>query len=164
MMSFLRRWVLHHFWLKVLSLLLATIFRPSAPLHDGAVIIQKDRLAAAACFLPLSMNPVLSTQMGTRHRAGIGITEETDAIAVIVSEETGAISMAVGGKIERDLTAEQLRERLSNELRRYMAPVALPTAVPRSEDDSDAGMESPMRARTPVSTEEDRDSEMERPL
>ena len=83
--------------------LLATIFRPSAPLHDGAVIIQKDRLAAAACFLPLSMNPVLSTQMGTRHRAGIGITEETDAIAVIVSEETGAISMAVGGKIERDL-------------------------------------------------------------
>jgi len=94
--------------------LLATIFRPSAPLHDGAVIIQKNRLAAAACFLPLSMNPVLSTQMGTRHRAGIGITEETDAIAVIVSEETGAISMAVGGKIERDLTVEQLRERLSS--------------------------------------------------
>src|SRR5271163_2589026 len=109
--------------------LLATIFRPSAPLHDGAVIIQKDRMAAAACFLPLSMNPVLSTQMGTRHRAGIGITEETDAIAVIVSEESGAISMAVGGKIERDLTAEQLRERLSAELRRYMSPVALPTVV-----------------------------------
>ena len=110
--------------------LLATIFRPSAPLHDGAVIIQKDRLAAAACFLPLSMNPVLSTQMGTRHRAGIGITEETDAIAVIVSEETGAISMAVGGKIERDLTVEQLRERLSGELRRYMSPVGLPTVGP----------------------------------
>ena len=70
--------------------LLATIFRPSAPLHDGAVIIQKDRIAAAACFLPLSMNPVLSTQLGTRHRAGIGVTEETDAIAVVVSEETGA--------------------------------------------------------------------------
>ena len=78
--------------------LLATIFRPSAPLHDGAVIVQKDRIAAAACFLPLSMNPVLSTQLGTRHRAGIGVTEETDAIAVIVSEETGAISLAVGGK------------------------------------------------------------------
>ena len=75
--------------------LLATIFRPSAPLHDGAVIVQKDRIAAAACFLPLSMNPVLSTQLGTRHRAGIGVTEETDAIAVIVSEETGAISLAV---------------------------------------------------------------------
>jgi diadenylate cyclase len=70
--------------------LLATIFRPSAPLHDGAVIIQKDRIAAAACFLPLSMNPLLSTQLGTRHRAGIGITEETDAIAVICSEENCA--------------------------------------------------------------------------
>jgi diadenylate cyclase len=143
--------------------LLATIFRPSAPLHDGAVIIQKDRLAAAACFLPLSMNPVLSTQMGTRHRAGIGITEETDAIAVIVSEETGAISMAVGGKIERDLTAEQLRERLSAELRRYMAPVALPTAVPR-DDESEAGLESPMRARASMSADGDDDPGMERPL
>ena len=143
--------------------LLATIFRPSAPLHDGAVIIQKDRLAAAACFLPLSMNPVLSTQMGTRHRAGIGITEETDAIAVIVSEESGAISMAVGGKIERDLTAEQLRERLGTELRRYMAPVALPTAVPRSEE-SGADMESPLRARAPMSADADADPEMEGPL
>ncbi len=142
--------------------LLATIFRPSAPLHDGAVIIQKDRLAAAACFLPLSMNPVLSTQLGTRHRAGIGITEETDAIAVIVSEESGAISMAVGGKIERDLTPEQLRERLSNELRRYMAPVALPSAVP--SDESDAGLESPLRARSPISADGDADPEMERPL
>ncbi len=68
--------------------LLVTIFRPSAPLHDGAVIVQKGRIAAAACFLPLSMNPVLSTQFGTRHRAAIGITEETDAISVVVSEET----------------------------------------------------------------------------
>ena len=143
--------------------LLATIFRPSAPLHDGAVIIQKDRLAAAACFLPLSMNPVLSTQLGTRHRAGIGITEETDAIAVIVSEESGAISLAVGGKIERDLTAEQLRERLGSELRRYMAPVALPTAVARGED-SGAGEESPVRARVQLSTEGESDSEAERPL
>ena len=86
--------------------LLITIFRPSAPLHDGAVIVQKDRIAAAACFLPLSMNPVLSTQMGTRHRAAIGITEETDAISVVVSEETGAISLAVGGAIERDIDVE----------------------------------------------------------
>ena len=67
--------------------LLITIFRPSAPLHDGAVIIQKGRIAAAACFLPLSMNPVLSTQFGTRHRAAIGITEETDAISVVISPE-----------------------------------------------------------------------------
>ena len=115
--------------------LLATIFRPSAPLHDGAVIVQKDRIAAAACFLPLSMNPLLSTQLGTRHRAGIGITEETDAIAVICSEETGAISFAIGGRIERDLTVEQLRERLGSELRRHMAPVALPTPVGQNIND-----------------------------
>jgi diadenylate cyclase len=143
--------------------LLATIFRPSAPLHDGAVIIQKDRLAAAACFLPLSMNPVLSTQMGTRHRAGIGITEETDAIAVIVSEETGAISVAVGGKIDRDLTVEQLRERLSSELRRYMSPMTLPTIVAHGGD-SDADAESPLRARAQMSADGDSDSEAERPL
>ena len=109
--------------------LLASIFRPSAPLHDGAVIIQKDRIAAAACFLPLSMNPLLSTQMGTRHRAGIGITEETDAVAVIVSEESGAISLAVGGAVERDLTPEQLRERLSELLHRYLPAATLPTAI-----------------------------------
>ncbi|HYK65138.1 MAG TPA: diadenylate cyclase CdaA [Patescibacteria group bacterium] len=109
--------------------LLATLFRPSAPLHDGAVIIQGDRIAAAACFLPLSMNPVLSTQLGTRHRAGIGITEETDAVAVIVSEETGAISLAVAGNIERDLTVEHLRERLSGLLRRYVPAPTLPTPV-----------------------------------
>jgi diadenylate cyclase len=143
--------------------LLATIFRPSAPLHDGAVIIQKDRLAAAACFLPLSMNPVLSTQLGTRHRAGIGITEETDAIAVIVSEETGAISMAVGGKIERDLTVEQLRERLGSELRRYMSPVGLPTVGPPSHD-SDAGQESSVRAPAQLGADGESDAEMERPL
>lgn len=109
--------------------LLATIFRPSAPLHDGAVIIHEDRVVAAACFLPLSMNPVLSTQLGTRHRAGIGITEETDAIAVIVSEETGSISLAVAGTIERDLTVEQLRERMGSLLRRYVPPTPMPTTI-----------------------------------
>ena len=112
--------------------LLATVFRPSAPLHDGAVIVQRDRIAAAACFLPLSMNPILSTQLGTRHRAGIGITEETDAVAVIVSEETGAISVAVGGNIERDVTVERLRERLSTLLRRYAPAPSLPSAVEES--------------------------------
>jgi diadenylate cyclase len=125
--------------------LLATIFRPSAPLHDGAVIVQKDRIAAAACFLPLSMNPLLSTRLGTRHRAGIGITEETDAIAVICSEETGAISLAIGGKIERDLTVEQLRERLGAELRRHMAPVTLPTSIAQNnEEESDVLLDSPL--------------------
>jgi len=112
--------------------LLATVFRPSAPLHDGAVIVQRDRIAAAACFLPLSMNPVLSTQLGTRHRAGIGITEETDAVAVIISEETGTISMAVAGSIERDLTVERLRERLSALLRRYAPTPTLPSPVEES--------------------------------
>jgi diadenylate cyclase len=114
--------------------LLATVFRPSAPLHDGAVIVQKDRIAAAACFLPLSMNPVLSTQLGTRHRAGIGITEETDSIAVIVSEETGSISLAVTGNIERGLTVEQLRRRLGELLRRYLPQTALPTPIVHDSD------------------------------
>jgi diadenylate cyclase len=109
--------------------LLATIFRPSAPLHDGAVIIRGDRISAAACFLPLSMNPVLSNQLGTRHRAGIGITEETDAIAIIVSEETGSISLAVTGTIERELTVEQLRGRMGTLLRRYVPPTPLPTTI-----------------------------------
>lgn len=118
--------------------LLATVFRPSAPLHDGAVIVQRDRIAAAACFLPLSMNPVLSTQLGTRHRAAIGITEETDAVAVVISEETGIISMAVAGSIERDLTVERLRERLSNLLRRYAPSPSLPGAMEEnfSEEES----------------------------
>lgn len=112
--------------------LLASVFRPSAPLHDGAVIVQRDRIAAAACFLPLSMNPVLSTQLGTRHRAGIGITEETDAVAVIISEETGAISLAVGGQIEREVTVEHLRERLSSLLRRYAPAATLRTRMEES--------------------------------
>jgi diadenylate cyclase len=112
--------------------LLATIFRPSAPLHDGAVIVQRDRIAAAACFLPLSMNPVLSTQLGTRHRAAIGITEETDAVAVIISEETGIISVAVAGSVERELTLERLRERLSHLLRRYAPAPSLPSPAEES--------------------------------
>jgi diadenylate cyclase len=137
--------------------LLATIFRPSAPLHDGAVIVQKDRIAAAACFLPLSMNPLLSTQLGTRHRAGIGITEETDAIAVIVSEETGAISLAIAGKIERDLTVDQLRERLGAELHRYMAPVTLPTPIAPNED-ADTQLDSSFReTASPRKSEPDSD-------
>ena len=127
--------------------LLATIFRPSAPLHDGAVIIQKDRIAAAACFLPLSMNPVLSTQLGTRHRAGIGITEETDAIAVIVSEETGAISIAVAGNIERDITVEELRARLSDLLRRYVPATTLPTTVATTPEQAERRLAPPKLER-----------------
>jgi diadenylate cyclase len=125
--------------------LLATIFRPSAPLHDGAVILQKDRIAAAACFLPLSMNPVLSTQLGTRHRAAIGITEESDAIAVIVSEETGTISMAVGGSIDRDIPVDRLRQRLGELLRRYVPPSTLPTPITGEADEfGDSDVASPI--------------------
>jgi len=135
--------------------LLATIFRPSAPLHDGAVIVQRDRIAAAACFLPLSMNPVLSTQLGTRHRAGIGVTEETDAIAVIVSEETGAISVAVGGKIERDLTIEQLRDRLGTLLRSYVAPATLPTPIMNGSEEPSENEET---ARAGTRTSDSREA------
>jgi diadenylate cyclase len=92
--------------------LLVTIFKPGSPLHDGAVILQEGRVAAAACFLPLTVNPRLSRELGTRHRAAIGLTEESDAAAVVVSEESGLISIALAGMIERGLSPEQLRERL----------------------------------------------------
>jgi diadenylate cyclase len=92
--------------------LLVTIFQLGSPLHDGAVVIQEDRVAAAACFLPLTVNPRVGRELGTRHRAAIGLTEENDAVAVVVSEETGQISLALDGRIERGLTAERLRERL----------------------------------------------------
>src|SRR5215469_14345821 len=126
--------------------LLVTIFRPSAPLHDGAVIVQKNRIAAAACFLPLSMNPVLSTQYGTRHRAAIGITEETDAVSVVVSEETGSIGLAVAGTIERDLTVEQLRDRMGTLLRRYVPPTPLPTPIEGAGVFEEAENEVPVRS------------------
>jgi diadenylate cyclase len=92
--------------------LLVSIFQPKSPLHDGAVIVQNDRVAAAACFLPLTINPLLARNLGTRHRAAIGLTEENDAVAVIVSEETGRISVALDGKIEGPYDAEELKRRL----------------------------------------------------
>ena len=92
--------------------LMATIFQPGSPLHDGAAIVQGDRVAAAACFLPLSVNPRVSRELGTRHRAAIGLTEENDAVAIVVSEETGIISLAIAGDLERGLTADTLRIRL----------------------------------------------------
>jgi diadenylate cyclase len=92
--------------------LLLTIFKPGSPLHDGAVILQEGRVAAAACFLPLTVNPRLSRELGTRHRAAIGLTEENDAVAVVVSEETGTISIALDGQIQRGLTPDDLRTRL----------------------------------------------------
>ncbi len=92
--------------------LLTTIFQPSTRLHDGAVIIQEDRIAAAACFLPLTIKPGLDRDLGTRHRAAIGLTEECDAIAVVISEERGEISMALRGVIHRHLSPEELKGRL----------------------------------------------------
>jgi diadenylate cyclase len=88
--------------------LLLSIFRPGTALHDGAVIVQKDRIAAAACFLPLSTNPSLSGKLGTRHRASIGITEETDCLSLIVSEETGWMSAAVAGEIMQNLKSQEV--------------------------------------------------------
>lgn len=92
--------------------LLINIFDPGTPLHDGAAILQGNRVAAAACFLPLTVNPQLSPALGSRHRAAIGVTEDTDAVAVVVSEETGVISLVVGGEIRRDLDARSLRKGL----------------------------------------------------
>ena len=92
--------------------LLLSIFLPTSPLHDGAVIVQEDRVAAAACFLPLTVNPKLSKELGSRHRAAIGLTEENDSVAVVVSEETGSISIVVDGDIERGLDVDLLRARL----------------------------------------------------
>ncbi len=95
---------------NVSSDLINTIFWPGTPLHDGAVIIQELKIAAAGCLFPLTENENIPKSFGTRHRAGIGITEETDAISVIVSEETGIISVAVGGKIGSDVTPDELRK------------------------------------------------------
>jgi diadenylate cyclase len=92
--------------------LLLSIFNRESPLHDGAVIVQDDRVAAAACFLPLTVNPKLSKELGSRHRAAIGLTEENDAVAVVVSEETGSLSIVADGQIERGLAPDEVRTRL----------------------------------------------------
>jgi diadenylate cyclase len=96
--------------------LLVTIFNPTTPLHDGAVVVRRHRVAAAACFLPLTLNPRLSKDLGTRHRAAIGITEDSDAVAVVVSEETGLISFVQAGQIRRGLDATKLRASIFNAL------------------------------------------------
>ena len=97
----------------VTSQLLINIFEHNTPLHDGAVIVRGDRVTSATCYLPLSDNMRLSKELGTRHRAGVGISEVTDSLTIIVSEETGKISVAYGGDLERNVDAERLRARLS---------------------------------------------------
>ena len=111
---------------QVSEQLLRNIFFPKASLHDGAVIIQNGRVAAAGCVLPLSESDRLSADLGTRHRAGVGMSEATDAVVVIVSEETGAISVAVGGMLKRHLAAQTLERLLRNEL--------CPEEAPRQEN------------------------------
>lgn len=99
---------------KVTKELLLSIFHPSSPIHDGAVIIHGNRVAAAGCFLPITLSSELSKSLGTRHRAGIGLTEETDAVAIVVSEETGQISMSMDGRLETRLDMGTLRERMTD--------------------------------------------------
>lgn len=111
--------------------LLLSIFHPESPMHDGAVIVRNNRVTAAACFLPLSLNPALSTPLGTRHRAAIGVTEESDAVAVVVSEETSRISLAVGGTLEENVSPARLAELLAALFSSYRPHVALPS-VPGS--------------------------------
>jgi len=96
--------------------LLVSIFNPESPLHDGAVIVRRHRVAAASCFLPLTLNPRLSRDLGTRHRAALGVTEDTDAVAVVVSEESGLISIVQHGEIKRGLDAPRLRAAISEAL------------------------------------------------
>src|SRR5213594_3319967 len=108
--------------------LILSIFQPKSPLHDGAVIVQEDRVAAAACFLPLTVNPKLSKDLGSRHRAAIGLTEENDSVALVVSEESGGISLVADGQIERGLDTDGLRARL-----RSLVLQRKPTAVRKAE-------------------------------
>ena len=104
--------------------LLLAIFEPRGALHDGAVIVQGERLTAAACFLPLTTNPVMLRRMGTRHRAAIGVTEESDALAIAVSEETGQISAALRGDLESDVSLDRLEELLTRHAGVKKAPPA----------------------------------------
>lgn len=98
------------------SELLINIFIPNTPLHDGAVIIQKNQIASAACYLPLSESPFISKELGTRHRAALGISEVTDSLTIIVSEETGSVSVARNSELHRNLNQDELREILQKEL------------------------------------------------
>jgi diadenylate cyclase len=107
--------------------LLLSIFQPGLPLHDGAAIVQKDRIAAAACFLPLTTIPALSRHLGTRHRAAIGITEETDCLSIVVSEETGRVSVAAFGELSAGIAVGELAERINQH---FVVKRPMPDHVP----------------------------------
>ncbi|MCL6457592.1 MAG: diadenylate cyclase CdaA [Gorillibacterium sp.] len=106
-----------HIGAELSSEILINIFIPNTPLHDGAIIIRQNEIVAAACYLPLSENPFISKELGTRHRAGIGLSEMSDGISVIVSEETGTVSLAINGLVVRDIKEESLISKLYEELR-----------------------------------------------
>ncbi len=110
----------------VSSELLMNIFTPNSPLHDGAAIIKGNRIVAAACYLPLSENPAINKKLGTRHRAAIGLSEQSDAVVVVVSEETGVISLAVNGKLMRYLDEGALKQKLAELLDAGRARQGLP--------------------------------------
>ncbi|HAG50936.1 MAG: TIGR00159 family protein [Deltaproteobacteria bacterium GWC2_42_51] len=99
---------------KVSSEMLVSIFNPTSPTHDGAAIIRKGRISRVGCFLPLTKDPEISKTLGTRHRAALGLTEETDAAVIVVSEETGEVSLVSDGKIDRNMNAEAFRQRLKS--------------------------------------------------
>jgi diadenylate cyclase len=117
--------------------LLVTIFNPSTPLHDGAVIVRNERIAAASVFLPLTKNPGISREMGTRHRAAIGITEGTDAISLVVSEETGLITFVENGEVRRNIDATQLRAMMLKAMEMPMIEKKRDTAKPMKEAETE---------------------------
>jgi diadenylate cyclase len=119
--------------------LLVSIFNPESPLHDGAVVVRRHRVAAASCFLPLTLNPRLSRDLGTRHRAALGVTEDTDAVAVVVSEESGLISIVQRGEIKRGLDAPKLRAAISQALE--VSPKREKVKSPEQQSEADADAE-----------------------
>jgi len=129
--------------------LIVNVFSPYTPLHDGALIIGEGRLKAASCFLPLTSNPALSTQYGTRHRAAIGITEETDAIAIIISEEQGQVSLAIDGVIYEGMEKSDLKRRLGRALEATVGKRRNQTAGTKQEMSADSTISS---SSTPSST------------
>ena len=117
--------------------LIVAIFNPAAPLHDGAIIVRGDRIAAASCFLPLSVNPQLSKDLGTRHRAALGVTEDSDAVAIVVSEETGLISFVRAGRIKRALDPTRLRAAIFQTIEGPRAPAARAAGMNESERETE---------------------------
>jgi diadenylate cyclase len=135
---------------RVTPELLATIFYPQTPLHDGGVVIRGDRVVAAGCVFPLSQRDELSKSLGTRHRAAIGVTEDTDAVVIVVSEETGSISLAFKGRLSRGLDGDRLNRMLGSILlrkKRVEAQVGAPAAAVDTKEDVNLMLEKPEKEK-----------------